>query len=115
MSALPSKAEIRGAKRNVRFVPKADIRRKNDKLSVMNRTAVVYALISAALFGVSTPAAKLLVGSIHPVTLAGLLYCGAGIGVAVLRRVVSSVVTGAPEIAIARAELPWLAAAIGAG
>src|SRR5262249_26681465 len=81
----------------------------------MNRKAVVYALISAALFGVSTPAAKLLVGSIHPVTLAGLLYCGAGIGVAGLRRIVPSVVTGAPEIAISRAELPWLAAAIGAG
>ena len=81
----------------------------------MKRTAVLYALISAALFGVSTPAAKLLVGSIHPVTLAGLLYCGAGIGVAGLRRIVPSVITGAPEIAIARAELPWLAAAIGAG
>ena len=37
----------------------------------MNRTAILYALISAALFGVSTPAAKLLVGSIHPVTLRG--------------------------------------------
>ena len=81
----------------------------------MNRTAILYALISAALFGVSTPAAKLLVGSIHPVTLAGLLYCGAGIGVAGLRRIVQSVVTGAPEIAVSRAELPWLAAAIGAG
>src|SRR5262249_27892610 len=83
--------------------------------SVMNRTAVLYALISAALFGLSTPAAKLLVGSIHPVTLAGLLYCGAGIGVAILRRIVSSVVAGAPETAVSRAELPWLAAAIGAG
>src|SRR5262249_29179679 len=45
----------------------------------------------------------------------GLLYCGAGIGVAGLRRIVQSVVTGAPEIAVSRAELPWLAAAIGAG
>ena len=81
----------------------------------MNRTAILYALISAALFGVSTPAAKLLVGSIHPVTLAGLLYCGAGMGVAGLRRIVPSFVTGAPEIAVSRGELPWLAAAIGAG
>ena len=40
----------------------------------MNRTAVVYALISAALFGASTPAAKMLIGSIHPAVLAGLLY-----------------------------------------
>jgi drug/metabolite transporter (DMT)-like permease len=52
---------------------------------MMNRTAVLYALLSAALFGLSTPAAKLLVGSIPPVTLAGLLYCGAGVGLAVLR------------------------------
>jgi hypothetical protein len=81
----------------------------------MNRTAVIYALLSAALFGVSTPAAKLLVGSIHPVTLAGLLYCGAGIGVAVLRRFLPSIVTGAPEITVSRSELPWLAGAIGAG
>jgi drug/metabolite transporter (DMT)-like permease len=80
----------------------------------MNRTAVLYALISAALFGVSTPAAKFLVGSIHPVTLAGLLYCGAGIGVAALRRIVPSV-TGSPETALSRADAPWLAAAIGAG
>jgi drug/metabolite transporter (DMT)-like permease len=82
---------------------------------VMNRTAVLYALISAALFGVSTPAAKLLIGSIHPVTLAGLLYCGAGIGVAALRLIVPSIVPGAPETALSRADLPWLAAAIGAG
>jgi len=81
----------------------------------MNRTAVIYALASAALFGVSTPAAKLLVGSIYPVTLAGLLYCGAGIGVAVLRRMLPSIVTGAHEVSVARAELPWLAGAIGAG
>ena len=81
----------------------------------MNRTAVIYALASAALFGVSTPAAKFLVGSIYPVTLAGLLYCGAGIGVAVLRRMLPSIVTGAPEVSVARAELPWLAGAIGAG
>ena len=52
----------------------------------MNRHAVVLALISAALFGVSTPAAKALLGSVDPTILAGLLYCGAGLGVAVLRR-----------------------------
>ena len=81
----------------------------------MNRTVVIYALASAALFGVSTPAAKFLVGSIHPVTLAGLLYCGAGVGLAVLKRFLPSIVTGAPEVAVSRAELPWLAGAIGAG
>src|SRR3954467_13076206 len=81
----------------------------------MNRTAVIYALASAALFGVSTPAAKFLVGSVHPAVLAGLLYCGAGIGVAVLRRALPSILSRAPEVAIAREELPSLAGAIVAG
>src|SRR5262245_41283507 len=81
----------------------------------MNRLAVVYALVSAALFGVSTPAAKLLVGTVHPVVLAGLLYCGAGIGVAILRRTLPLVVSRAEEVALSRRELPWLAGAIAVG
>jgi len=81
----------------------------------MNRTAIVYALISAALFRASTPAAKILVGTVHPAVLAGLLYCGAGIGIAVLRRVLPSIVSTAPEVALTRSELPWLGGAIVAG
>jgi drug/metabolite transporter (DMT)-like permease len=79
----------------------------------MNRAAVLYALASAALFGLSTPAAKVLLGSVHPAVLAGLLYCGAGVGVAALRRVLPSrMISGAPEVALARLELPWLGGAI---
>jgi drug/metabolite transporter (DMT)-like permease len=81
----------------------------------MNRAAVIYALVSAALFGVSTPAAKFLVGSIHPAVLAGLLYCGAGIGIAALRRILPSIITRAPEAALTKSDIPWLAGAIGAG
>ena len=81
----------------------------------MHRTAVLYTLISAALFGISTPAAKVLVGSVHPVVLAGLVYCGAGIGVAVLRQVLPSIMSGAPEVPLTRSELPWLVGAIGVG
>ena len=36
-------------------------------------TAIIAALISALLFGASTPFAKLLVGDIPPILLAGLL------------------------------------------
>jgi drug/metabolite transporter (DMT)-like permease len=82
----------------------------------MNRAAVAYALASAALFGLSTPAAKVLVGSVHPAVLAGLLYCGAGVGVALLRRVLPSAIgPRAPEAALARSQLPWLAGAIAMG
>ena len=82
----------------------------------MNQRAVLLALLSAALFGVSTPAAKLLLGTTHPALLAGLLYCGAGLGVAVLRRAWRAARQSAPsEAALQRHDLPWLAGAIVAG
>jgi drug/metabolite transporter (DMT)-like permease len=81
---------------------------------MMNHRAIVLALLSAALFGVSTPAAKALLGAIDPAVLAGLLYCGAGIGVAVLRRVVKPLLapSTAVETPLNAADMPWLAGAI---
>ena len=82
----------------------------------MNRTAVLYALASAALFGVSTPAAKALLGTIHPIVLAGLFYCGAGFGAAVLRRLVPSLLgSKTREAALGRKDIPWLTGAVAAG
>ena len=47
----------------------------------MNR-GVLYALGAAALFGASTPFAKLLLGEVSPLVLAAILYLGSGIGLA---------------------------------
>jgi len=82
----------------------------------MNRTAVLYALLSAALFGISTPAAKSLVGTVDPVLLAGLLYCGAGIGVTVLRWIARAALAPATfEQSLRPQDIPWLAGAIAVG
>src|SRR5262245_21716927 len=83
----------------------------------MNRRAVVLALLSAALFGVSTPAAKILLGTVDPAILAGLLYCGAGAGIAILRRAARPLLApqGAAETPLARSDIQWLAGAIAAG
>jgi drug/metabolite transporter (DMT)-like permease len=83
----------------------------------MNKTAILYALGSAALFGASTPAAKVMLGTVHPILLAGLLYCGAGIGVAGVRRLLPRIAssTAAPQAALTGRDAPWLAAAIAAG
>src|SRR5215470_15218511 len=83
----------------------------------MNRAAVLAALASAALFGVSTPAAKALLGVVHPVILAGLFYCGAGIGIALLRAVAAPVVNApaARQQPLARRDYGWLAGAIALG
>jgi len=43
---------------------------------------IVDALASAALFGTSTPVAKALLGTMIPLMPAGLLYAGAGLGLA---------------------------------
>ena len=53
----------------------------------MNNIHVIHALLAVALFGASTPFAKLLVGEMSPWLLAGLLYLGSGLGLAVARLV----------------------------
>src|SRR5712664_2309102 len=83
----------------------------------MKTRPVLYALLSALLFGISTPAAKALIGLTDPAILAGLLYCGAGLGAAIFRRVARSMSSGqgAQEAALRAADVPWLAGAIIAG
>jgi drug/metabolite transporter (DMT)-like permease len=39
-----------------------------------------YAVLAAILFGAATPLSKMLLGELHPIVLAGLLYLGAGLG-----------------------------------
>ncbi len=82
----------------------------------MNYRAVLYALASAALFGISTPAAKALLGAIDPMILAGLLYCGAGIGIGLLRRMAGALRSSkASQVPLGRKDLVWIGAAIAAG
>jgi drug/metabolite transporter (DMT)-like permease len=74
----------------------------------------ISALAAALLFGASTPLAKLLVGAMPPLLLAGLLYLGSGVGLGVLllvRRWRDR--HGAASVSlIPRRELPWLLGAI---
>jgi drug/metabolite transporter (DMT)-like permease len=77
---------------------------------------VPLALASAVLFGATPPLSKLLLGEMSPFLLAGLLYLGAGVGLAAVE-VARRLIARAPseETAISRTDLPWLAAAIFAG
>ena len=71
------------------------------------RRGGLLAIAAAVLFGLSTPAAKFIVGNVQPLLLAGLLYLGSGIGLGVL------IFMGHRHGArLKRADLPWLLATV---
>jgi drug/metabolite transporter (DMT)-like permease len=74
----------------------------------MSRTGIPLALASALLFGASTPLAKLLLGQIDPWMMAGLLYLGAGLGLAIIHGARAALGLPAVEAPLRRADLPWL-------
>jgi drug/metabolite transporter (DMT)-like permease len=78
---------------------------------------VIYALLAAALFGASTPFSKTLVGQIAPVTLAGLLYLGSGIGLLIwfTLRALAAGDKRATSARLTLPDLPWLGGVILAG
>ncbi|MGV8997063.1 MAG: EamA family transporter, partial [Parvibaculaceae bacterium] len=76
---------------------------------------VPLALLSAVLFGAVAPLSKMLLVSVHPLMLAGLLYIGAGVGLAILmivRKIKTDVISEAP---LRLKDMPWLLAAVGVG
>ncbi|WP_457108690.1 DMT family transporter [Methylobacterium sp. P5_C11] len=73
---------------------------------------VPLALLSAVLFGASAPVAKLLLGVMPPQLLAGLLYLGAGSGLAAVHAARAMLGVSAPEAPLRRHDLPWLAAVV---
>ena len=67
------------------------------------RRGGLLAIGAALLFGLSTPAAKAIVGNVEPLLLAGLLYLGSGIGLAITK------LFGQRQgLRLKSADLPWL-------
>ena len=88
------------------------VKGKKHSSRISNR-GPLYALAAAALFGASTPFAKILLQRMPPALLAGLLYLGSGVGLTLcvwFRRRFKDKTTG--EARLKSADLPWLAGAI---
>ncbi|HVJ44118.1 MAG TPA: DMT family transporter [Dongiaceae bacterium] len=90
------------------------------------RAGPITALLSAALFGLSTPLAKLMIGEVDPWLLAAMLYLGSGIGLAAFYAIShggfgalahggTAVTPTARETPLRTADLPWLLAVIASG
>src|SRR3989441_8393835 len=76
---------------------------------------IILALIAAVLFGLSTPAAKILLDTTDPWLLAGLFYVGSGLGLAGLRVVVLLLGRPPRDAPLRRRDVPWLLGAIVTG
>ncbi|MES2435907.1 MAG: DMT family transporter [Pseudomonadota bacterium] len=73
---------------------------------------VPLALGAAVLFGASAPVSKLLIGAVDPWLLAGILYLGAGLGLALVTSARAWVSLPSAEASLQRGDLPWLAAVV---
>jgi len=71
------------------------------------KPGVLAAIASAFLFGAGTPLAKWLLAEVSPWMLAGLLYLGSGIGLAIYRKL-----RRAPRPRLNPGEMRWLVAAV---
>lgn len=80
------------------------------QLRGLTTPGVSAALGAAVLFGAGTPLAKLLLASVDPWMLAGLLYFGSGIGLTLYRRI-----RRAPPVRLPEGERIWLIGAIVSG
>ena len=82
----------------------------------MDKKPLLYITLSATLFGLSSPLAKLLVKDISPVAMAGLLYLGAFLGLAIYTLIRE---IGAHDnqraVPLEKRDIPWLFGAIVAG
>lgn len=76
------------------------------------KTGIPLALASAVLFGASTPFAKLLLGTVDPWLMAGLLYIGAGVGLAFVHLLRGVLRLPTIEAPLRRLDVPWLAAVV---
>lgn len=81
----------------------------------MTRSGIPLALLSAVLFGASTPFAKLLLNAVDPWLLAGLLYLGAGLGLAAVHLSRAAMRLPAPEAPLRGMDVPWLGLVVLAG
>ena len=80
----------------------------------MDRRPVLYVITAATLYGVGLPLTKALLKDISPVAMAGLLYCGAFIGLG-LYYALARLARVKPKddyCGLSRPDMPWLAGSV---
>ncbi|BCN30089.1 DMT family transporter [Anaeromicropila herbilytica] len=73
-----------------------------------HHVAILYAILAAALYAVSSPISKLLLKRIDPTMMAGFLYLGAGVGMFLLFTIRNVLVKQRLDLDLSKKELPYL-------
>ncbi len=76
------------------------------------KTATIFAVLAAALYAINVPLSKLLLKNISPTMLAGFLYLGAGVGIALLLGVKKLYKKQLNENWIGKKDLPYAIAMV---
>ena len=71
------------------------------------RASIVWALLAAALYAISSPVSKALLDDVSPTMMAALLYLGAGLGMLLLGLVRRRAGLGESERRLTRRDLPY--------
>lgn len=78
-----------------------------EQSAAYNRRSIVWALLAAALYAISTPVSKLLLQDVAPTMMAGLLYLGAGSGMFLLGLIRRGVKQLPREQHLTRRDMPY--------
>jgi drug/metabolite transporter (DMT)-like permease len=74
--------------------------------------AILFAISAAFVFAVSIPCSKCMLGGVTPLALAGLIYLGAGAGMAGVMGMAAAARRPFRGPPISRSDLPWLAGSV---
>jgi drug/metabolite transporter (DMT)-like permease len=89
------------------------MRRTNISVNKKSPYPILQALLAALLFGASAPIAKVLLGDVQPIPLAGLLYLSSGISLLAVKtyqRLIQK--NQEAEAGLTRPDIKWLAGAV---
>ena len=71
------------------------------------KKAVAFAVLAAALYALNAPVSKLLLQSVPPTMMAGFLYLGAGLGMALMGLIRAGTKLGQRETRLTKKDLPF--------
>lgn len=82
------------------------------KVLSKHNSAIIYAILAASFYALSSPISKILLVNIPETILAGLLYLGAGIGMFIIASLQSTMKVTSTEVPLGRAELKYVIAMV---